>query len=75
MAKEAKLKIFKVTHANADEGTQTDEGATRVRLIRADRRAAVESFLLSEVTIDVATQEDCFALSRNGVDIEEAKGE
>lgn len=68
-------KIFKVTHANADEGTQTDEGATRVRLIRADKRKSVEAFLLSEVTIEVATPDDCFSLSRNGVDIEEAKSE
>lgn len=72
---DAKKKIFLVKQANADAGTQADEGATRVRLIRADKRKAIEAFLLSEVTIEVATQEDCFALSRNGVDIEEAASE
>lgn len=64
-------KIFLVTQANADEGTQVDEGATRKRLIRADRRSAVEAYLLNEVTIAVASQDDLVDLAKT-VDVEEA---
>lgn len=75
MGKEAKSKIFKVVQANADAGTQTDEGATRVRLIRAPKRSDVEKHVLQEFSIDVATHDDVYSLGKVGVEIEETAGE
>lgn len=56
---EPKSKVFKVVQKTVHE-----DAPTRTRLIRADRRSAVESFLLAEVTIDVASQDDLLALAK-----------
>lgn len=54
----ANSKVFKVIQKVA-----ADDAPTRTRLIRADRRTAVESFLLAEAKIDVASQDDLLDLA------------
>lgn len=68
-------KIWRVKQANADAGVQADEGATRVRLIRAPKRSDVEKHVLQEFSIDVATHDDVYSLGKEGVEIEEVASE
>lgn len=49
-----------------------DAGREQTRLIRATRRSQVESFLISEFSIDKATQEQCVDLGADGVKVEDA---
>jgi len=53
------------------EGTAADP-APKIRLIKAERRAQVESFLIGEVEIEKANSEETHELGKQGVEVEDA---
>ena len=61
------MPIYRV---QSKQGTAA-EPTPRVRLVKAERLAHVEAFLLSEVSIEKATQEEMHVLGKQGVEVEE----
>lgn len=61
------MKIFLVQPRSQDANTPAPK-----RLIKAERRAQVESFLIGEQLIEVATQDECVTLGAAGVRVEDA---
>lgn len=56
---EPKSKVWKV-----NQKTVAEDAPLRTRLIRASRRSEVESFLLAEHTIEIASQDDLLDLAK-----------
>ena len=62
------MPIFKIQRR---EGTAADP-TPKMRLISAERRAQVESFLIGEFVIEKASPQDTHALAKQGVEVEDA---